>query len=137
MPVGAEITSVVITGKKGRILSASEVDQGQELGKQWFGVFLTVEPGETVEAQFTYRLPNTISDQIKSGLYTLLVQKQSGTISHGLTLGLDFDTPIIAATPAEAQEEWGDEVYRVQADLREDRGFEIKLEAPNSKSETN
>jgi len=131
VPLGAEITAVIITGKSGKVLASEEVDQGQELGKQWFGAFITVEPGEMVEAQFIYRLPSTISDHIKNGSYTLFVQKQLGTIAHGLTLDLDFDTPITAATPGEEEREWGDAKYRVTSDLREDREFAVSLKHTN------
>ena len=127
VPLGAEITSVIITGKNSETLADGEVDHGQELGKQWFGAFITVEPGETVEAQFVYRLPSTISDQIKGGLYTLFVQKQLGTIAHGLTLDLDFGTPITAAAPPEEPNEWGDARYEYRVDLREDREFTVSF----------
>lgn len=111
----------------GSISLEPEVDQGMELGKQWFGKFIKVEPGETVAARFIYRLPSTISDQINKGLYTLFVQKQLGSIGHGLTLDLDFGTAIKAATPAEAEAEWGDTVYSLESDLREGREFEVLL----------
>lgn len=90
VPAGSEFVSASGTMKWDRAPGPGEVDQGEELGKKWFGAFIAVEPGKTGVLSFTYLLPNTISEQIRNDSYTLFVQKQSGLSEIGLTLGLDF-----------------------------------------------
>ena len=72
-------------------------------------------------------MPKNIVEQIKSGTYTLAAQKQLGGFGTGLTLGLDFGTNIVSAQPAEAKHEWGDHVYRYDAQFRQDTAFLVEL----------
>jgi hypothetical protein len=104
-----------------------KVDRGEELNKTFFGAFISIEPGEERTLSFEYILPEEIKNQTTSGLYKLFVQKQSGTIGHPLTLNLNFGKKIIRAVPAEEQREWGNDVYKLQTDLRIDREFQIGL----------
>lgn len=71
------------------LASAEGFDQGEELGKKWFGAFISIEPGETKSLSFSYFLPATIGEQIKNNTYTLFVQKQLGALTYGLTLNLN------------------------------------------------
>lgn len=109
-----------------KIISAGEVDQGDELGKKWFGVFFSVEPGTTGSVQFVYSLPNEALFT-QDGLYTLFVQKQLGASAHGLTVRADFDTTITSAEPGEMREKWGDKRYEYVGDLGEDRKFTVNF----------
>ncbi|MBI4992806.1 MAG: DUF4012 domain-containing protein [Candidatus Magasanikbacteria bacterium] len=93
-PLGSELISVSGAMKWDRSSGPGEVDQGEELGKKWFGAFIAIEPGQTGRLSFSYLLPNTISEQIKNGLYTLFVQKQSGLPEMGLTVNTKFGTTI-------------------------------------------
>lgn len=102
-----------------------KIDTGQEIGKTYFGAFISIEPGEERTLSFEYILPDKIKNQIGAGAYSLLVQKQSGTIGYPLTLNLDFGKKIKQAAPAEAQKEWGDAVYKLQTDLKVDREINI------------
>lgn len=106
---------------------AGKIDVGEELGKTYFGAFISVEPGKEGTLSFEYTLPKKINDQINQGLYKLLVQKQSGTIAHPLTLNLDFGKNIKQAVPAEEQKNWGDAVYKLQTNLREDKKIEVRF----------
>jgi hypothetical protein len=101
------------------------VDVGDELGRRYFGAFLSVEPGETREMSFEYRLPAAVAAQIKAGRYSLLVQKQAGTDAVPLTLDLDFGKTLRRATPGEETKQWGDARYVLSTDLRTDRDFEV------------
>ena len=60
----------------------SGVDTYQEAGKTVFAHWLSVEPGERKSATLRYRLPFTLAQA--SNAYTLLVQKQPGTIGDHL-----------------------------------------------------
>lgn len=103
------------------------VDQGVENGRQWFGAFIAIEPGKIGELSFSYYLPNNVATSITNSQYSLLVQKQIGTVANKLTLGLDFGKNLIAAWPGEGQAKHGDSRYDLVTDLREDREFKIQL----------
>ena len=127
VPLGAELASVGGSlAEKGQI--ADMVDSGRDLGKQWFGTHIRIEPGNTETLSFSYYLPELVVGDIERGLYELGIQKQPGTDAHGLTLDLDFGTTITAAKPAEEQIEWGDSVYRMESNLRVDRAFRVGLQ---------
>lgn len=108
-----------------QLVSSGDFDQGEELGKTWFGKFISLEPGQTKTLVFEYLLPEIVSARIADGSYTLFVQKQLGTISHQLTLELDFGKNIVSANPAESEGERGDGIYKYEGDLREDRIFNV------------
>lgn len=127
VPRGARLIRVEGGMKTDRSEEAGIIDQGETLGKQWFGTFISIEPGKEKTLTFVYELPRQIAEQAANGVYTLVVQKQLGSIAHGLTLDLDFGTTITAAEPAEAKEKWGDRVYEAVSDLRIDRDFKIKF----------
>ncbi|MBI4426936.1 MAG: DUF4012 domain-containing protein [Candidatus Magasanikbacteria bacterium] len=91
-PLDSELISASGTMKWDRAPGPGEIDQGEELGKKWFGAFIAIEPGQTGRLSFSYLLPNTISEQIKNGSYTLFVQKQSGLPEMGLTINTKFGT---------------------------------------------
>ncbi len=117
-----------------QFISVSEnlkFDQGMENGRQWFGAFVVIEPGETKELVWQFYLAPQVVEQIsakgESNPYTLLVQKQSGTIAHTLTLGLNFGKSIVSAAPGEAVADYGNQIYSLKTDLRLDREFEVNL----------
>lgn len=66
----------------------SGVEIYTELGKTVFAHWLTVAPGEQQSATLTYQLPFTLSEA--HGSYTLLAQKQAGTIGDELLATLHF-----------------------------------------------
>jgi len=109
---------------QGSQLVTTGFDQGEELGKTWFGKFITIEPGETKILSLEYILPEYVS---KNTPYTLFVQKQLGTIDHGLTLELDFGKNIRVAKPVEEPQYHGDDEYTYETDLRVDREFSIEF----------
>jgi len=127
LPVDSKFISVLGSMKADRTAGAGAVDQGVENGKQWFGAFISIEPGKTGELVWKFYLAPKIVDQIKNNSYNLLVQKQSGTIDNGLTLDLDFGKNIMSATPGEASGNFGDTKYLLHTDLRLDRDFTVKF----------
>lgn len=104
-----------------------QIEVKNELGKTYFGAFISIEPGETRTLSLEYILPEKIQKQIENGMYKLLVQKQAGTVGHPLTLNLNFGKKIRRASPAEKPEEWGNEIYKLQTDLRVDREIEVEF----------
>lgn len=99
-----------------------------EDGKTRFGAFISIEPGTSETLSFTYKLPDSVASSVRRGTYELYVQKQPGTHAHGLTLDLNFSKNIVNADPAEQQDQWGDNNYRVQTDLLFDREFVILVD---------
>ena len=92
VPAGSELISYDGAMKWDRTSGKGQVEQGDELGKHWFGAFIAIEPGKTGKLSFTYLLPQIVSDQIKSHSYTIFVQKQLGLPKMGLTIEPKFGT---------------------------------------------
>ncbi|MDO8617702.1 MAG: DUF4012 domain-containing protein [Candidatus Uhrbacteria bacterium] len=130
VPEGSELLSVEgameddIT-KTGWQVKPGRVDVMRDLGKTVFGTFWSVEPGETRQLKFTYRLP-LAGDRLQVTGYRLLVQKQPGA-RMGLTLDLMFGKKVVQATPGEDPKEFGDTRYRVSLPLEKDQEFNIRL----------
>lgn len=102
-------------------------DVMDELGRRVFGAFISVEPGETRTLEFRFKLAPAVADAVRGGTYRLDVQKQAGTLAHGLTLDLDFGKKLTNAEPPEDRGKWGDARYTYATDLRVDRTFEIRF----------
>ncbi|MBD3311593.1 MAG: DUF4012 domain-containing protein [Candidatus Magasanikbacteria bacterium] len=128
VPQGSELVDVEGSMAGDKTEEEGEVDQGQELGKQWFGTFISIEPGDTKTLSFTYKLPEKIEGQIKNGSYTIYVQKQSGTIGHDLVLDLKFEKTIKNAEPEVALAKMQSGVYTIKSDLILDRLFRMEFE---------
>lgn len=127
VPLGSVLTGADGAMAKEKSSAPGIVDQGIENGRQWFGAFIAVEPGEEGSLTFHFNLAPAVARSITENSYALLVQKQSGAISPALTLGLNFGTNLIAAAPPEAPNSWGDPVYDLTTDLRTDRTFTVTL----------
>ncbi len=111
----------------GRVIPG-QVDVMKDLGKTVFGAFWSIEPGQTRELTFTYRLPARVSEPLLAkGEYQLLLQKQPGS-HHRLTLDLLFGKKLVAASPPEAPADFGDDRYRATFDLSTDRLVQIRSE---------
>lgn len=104
---------------------ADEPVVSEELGKTVFGAFTSVEPGETHDLVFTYRLPDWLNKQVQNGTYDLQVQKPLGSQNHALTLDLDFGKKLTQASPGEDPTQWGDTTYRLNTFVDQDRLFEV------------
>ena len=128
IPAGANVTAASVTTAQGITpIDINTLVITQDLGRTSVATFVSIEPGNTKTITFRYELPKNIVEQIKSGTYTLAAQKQLGGFGTGLTLGLDFGTNIVSAQPAEAKHEWGDHVYRYDAQFRQDTAFLVEL----------
>ncbi|MDO8583652.1 MAG: DUF4012 domain-containing protein [bacterium] len=116
--------------KTGGKVVAGKVDLTRELGKVTFGAFWAIEPGETRDLSFTYRIAPSIVEAWKNGSYALYAQKQPGS-KQRLTLDLQLGKTLTAAEPPETKKEYGDTRYRVSGvPLETDRTFQIKLSNP-------
>jgi len=107
--------------------ASTETDVVGELGLTSFGGFLSVEPGQTGSLSFTFLLSDTVVAAIENGAYVLDVFKQAGALDHALTLDLDFGKQVTHADPAEASEQWGDDRYRLNTILDQDKEIHVEL----------
>jgi archaellum component FlaF (FlaF/FlaG flagellin family) len=103
-----------------------QVESSSELGKTYFGAFISIEPHEVGTLTFEYKLPDSIKNQINSNYYRLLIQKQPGVIPN-LTLTLNFGKNIKSALPAEAEREWFNNSYNYSSGLDQDSEFKINF----------
>ena len=126
LPLGSKLVGVkgVVAAKQ---LHPGAVDQGVENGKQWFGAFISIEPGRAGEISFQFKLSPEIVKQIKNNSYKLLAQKQIGAVAPQLTLQLNFDKNVRYANPSELSEKHGDTWYDFQGSLRTDQEVLVKL----------
>ncbi|MFA5061888.1 MAG: DUF4012 domain-containing protein [Patescibacteria group bacterium] len=107
LPLGSKFISVEGSMRNDRTTDVGTVDQGMENGKQWFGTFIAIEPGQTKDLTWQFELAPKIVSQINANTYQLFVQKQIGTLGHKLTLHLNF----------------GKTVFTKESDLIVDREF--------------
>lgn len=127
VPMGSKLIKAVGTMESEKSNKAGMVDQGIENGRQWFGGFVSVEPGHTSELSFQYYLPENISSSIAAGEYKLLAQKEIGTNGIKLTLELNFGKKLTSATPGENVSKHGDNRYDFSTDLMQDREFKVLM----------
>lgn len=121
VPLGSELIGV-----EGMVKN-TPVDKGVEDGRAWFGTLVDVGALKEGHLKFRYYLAPTVVERLKQGEYALSVQKQLGTNGVGLTLGLNFGTPLLAARPGELPAFHGDSRYDLKTDLSVDRVFGVTL----------
>jgi hypothetical protein len=131
LPQGSEFASVIGAMENDKLKDpgrhAGKADVGDELGRKWFGAFISIEPGEKRTLEFRFKVAPSVVQAIRAGKYSLDVEKQPGTVAHGLTLDLDFGKKVSSAEPPEDRSQWGDTRFRFTSDLRIDRAFDIGL----------
>jgi len=131
VPAGSEFIGVAGAMENDKLKDPArrpgKADAGTELGREYFGAFISIEPGEKKTLEFTYKLPPTVSKLIGNGAYILDIEKQPGTAGRGLTLDLDFGKKLSSAEPSEDPKEYGDTRFRYSTDLDIDRSFLIGL----------
>ena len=100
------------------------VETSDDLGKTVFGGFTSIEPKEERTLELRYRLPAAVRDAYHDGRYSLLFQKQAGTIGHGLHL--DVKTPgRIQSYSLDGTPRVEGNAIQYQTDLRQDRTFTV------------
>ncbi len=63
------------------------------------GGFIQIDPQKKGTIGVEYKLPKRIQQDVKNGLYTLFVQKQSGVNQQKLLVNTDFKNPIASHKP--------------------------------------
>ena len=129
MPSGSRyISGYVDDGRNQKDLKLdSEIKFERDLDRKYLSIFLVIEPGSSKTLNFIYRLPDKVQDQYRSGLYKILVQKQSGSIGHNLNISLNFNQPIEAYQANSLPVLYDRNSVIWQTDLSVDREFIIKF----------
>lgn len=131
VPEGSELVSATGAMAKDKNQAGGRVESGtvdvfKDLGKTVFGAFWAIEPRETRELRFTYRLPARVLESMRAaGGYDLLVQRQPGNKSR-LTIDHALGKNVRAAEPPEASAQFGDQRYQVTVPLDRDRSFRVR-----------
>ncbi|GAG11487.1 unnamed protein product, partial [marine sediment metagenome] len=109
-------------------MTAEKVDVKSELGKTFFGVFISIEPSQIGSLYFEYKLPVDIYYLVSNGQYELYVQKQPGNKVEILTIDLEFINSIKSYNPIGFYANKIDSNHiRWESDLIMDRGFEVNF----------
>ncbi len=128
VPLGSQLLSSSGAMENDKIkdpeATPGQVEVAEEFGKTYFGAFISIEPHETGVLTFEYKLPERIKEQIRTGNYNLMVQKQPGVIPY-LTLDLKFGKTIKSATPPELENEWFNTSYNYATALDSDKEFDV------------
>jgi len=122
VPAGSQL--IKATGQ-----SQGGIDTGEEFGKQWFGGYLTVNPGQIKELVFEYELPASIRENMATYKnYRLTIQKQPGKQIRALSVDLGFANEIKSYSPRDFYTESSDHKHlHAQGDLKIDRSFLINF----------
>ena len=103
-----------------------EVTTSSEFGLTSFGTFTSIEPGQMRTLTFVYTLPTSVSQAIRTGRYTLRMQKQIGAEAPQVFLRIDGEKKIRDAVPPEESSNWGDDIYTLETWLETDQEFSIE-----------
>lgn len=119
----------VLVPEGSRVLSSDgEFDISRAYGKMLLGRLLRVDPQKSLTVWIEYRLPFTIEQQLKRGVYTLFVQKQSGVQNQQFTLSANFQRPIKSIKPSPL---YGSNLSGGKLDassfLQTDKSFELQF----------
>ncbi|MFH1822820.1 MAG: DUF4012 domain-containing protein [Patescibacteria group bacterium] len=108
-------------------LNKEDVQTKDELGKTYFGAFISIEPGEIKSIYLEYKLPETIKDDIiNKDFYQLLIQKQPGNNVESLLVDLNFIQGIKSYSPTGFYlKQDSDSKIRWETDLKTDKGFKV------------
>lgn len=128
VPKGSELLSAsgYLTNDKTKGGRETQPTVDEELGKTVIAGFTAIEPKEQKTLTVRYRLPAGTAERFRNGAYALYVQKQPGTLGHGLTLDIMSKNRLQSYSPHDCSNEGGH--FRCTADLRKDRAFTLQFE---------
>jgi len=126
VPAGSKLIRANGSMKTDKSSEPDTVDQGIENGRQWFGAFISIEPGHTGELSFEYYVSPEVVNRLKANDYRLYVQKQLGTNNVKLNLKLTFANNLAFASPGEPAGKHGDNIYENSVVLNKDVESEVR-----------
>lgn len=99
---------------------------GSEYGFTVFEGFTAIEPQETRTLRLEYTLPSFVAEYIERGEYQLYIQKQPGTIAHGLEISMDIGRRPKVVNALDMTIENTDNSTLIRSDLSVDREISIE-----------
>ncbi|MBI4299984.1 MAG: DUF4012 domain-containing protein [Chloroflexi bacterium] len=94
-------------------------------GKQVFGNFFSLAPGETKQVTFEYELPSSVTSGDKT--YDLLIQKQAGTIAIPIKVVVSLPKGAKLASVSPSPSSVSGSQVTFQTELRVDREFTVRF----------
>lgn len=119
VPEGSRLIDIVGTNEDKEVVN--------ELGKTYFGSFVSVEPQETVKILYIYELPDSVKKSMDEKNYRLSVQKQAGTANYDLNLNLSFNRKIKEFSPIDKGTKQSNNSLSFKTSLNQDLEFNVKL----------
>jgi hypothetical protein len=126
-PLGSRLLNVLGNEKELRYYNDlnTNYEVTEELGKNAFGTFLIIEPGERKTITLEYELPGKSSNYLKNG-YNFLAQKQIGTIKPQLKISTQFpQNTFIVSVEGEGEINIEEGKTEINSDLMADRLFKF------------
>jgi hypothetical protein len=124
VPAAAQLRQVSLNGEP-----AGVEQTGIEFGKAVFGRFFAVLPDETAQVEFSYETPDVVvalGERVYE--YSLLLQKQPGTLALPLTVEIDLPRGAeLISTTLDGEPLPG---LIVTTDLRTDRELQVRFRLP-------
>lgn len=129
VPLGSWFeTGFTTDGQKETALNMTDdLDYGSEYNKTFVTYFLIIEPGESKTIVLNYKLPAYLKNQYENGTYSLMVQKQPGTIGHKLEIDLNLSQEISAYKSATLPNYYNKKSISWLSDLSVDREYKLKF----------
>ncbi|MDO8669222.1 MAG: DUF4012 domain-containing protein [Candidatus Buchananbacteria bacterium] len=122
-----ESGSIKSGNEETKINMSKDLEYGAEYNKSYAAYFLIIEPGMSKTVILNYKLPSALKKQSEAGIYSLLVQKQPGTIGHKLVIDLNLSREISAYQSASWPDYYNKKSIGWQSDLSVDRGYKLKF----------
>lgn len=121
LPLGSQLI-------KAQGISEGQVEIGSELGKTYFGAFISIEPGKIGNLYFEYKLPSYLEEKLaEEGDYKLLIQKQPGNNINELIVDLRLGDAVKSYSPTGFYVRKNREQIRWETDLNSDREFKVNF----------
>jgi hypothetical protein len=125
-PTGSRLISVKLDGEE-----AGAEQIGEEVGKEAFGRFFPVLPGQTRTLSVTYRTPVVVQQDDGGSFYQLYIQKEAGMRPYPLTLtvhlprGSKFES-------ASLDGQQRDSLDGIATNLNTDRVLQVRFVGPGN-----
>jgi len=104
-----------------------------ENGTNVIGVFFVVPPKEQLTLSFSYQLPSGVLSRTAQGAYySLLVQKQAGTVGHPITVKIAAPPGMVVAEASPAPATIDAAAVEFRTNLRKDILFTVRFTAKAS-----
>ncbi len=127
VPRGARLLS--FRGNNISFPAGKSLEKGQELGKDSWGVFFRLEPGEIGSLEYSYQLPKELEKKFEQkNKYNLYLQKQPGSKIESLRVDIRLQDKIKSYNPVGFHAEEADDGKGIfwQTGFEQDKKFQVQ-----------